>query len=607
MKIFKLISTLFILLIIFTSCEDKVITVPEAIVIEEPVIDDIDISDNFGAEINRNFLGRVIDVNRNPIEGVSIRIGNSAATTDNRGGFIIFNASVFERFAYITATKAGFIQGSRALVPNDGVNIVTIMMLDDTVIDTTESGETKTISLSNGASVTLNGEYVDEDGNPYTGTVDVILHHLDPANDDMNIQMPGMLYAGTRNNEEQMLQSYGMLGVELRGANGEELNIAPGSSAEIRIPIDSSLIPTAPSTIILWYFDETKGYWVEDGIATLIGNEYVGTVTHFSFWNCDANFPTVNLCINVTDENGNPLANQTLTLSFNDYPYPRQGITNELGQVCGLIPSNEALELNAFDYEICGENSIFTSNIGPFSEDSEIAITIPSGIDVISETVTGTFNKCDGNAVTNGYVLLTYGDQIFTNIVSDGSFEINLLRCTDVNAFTIEGIDYDNTQTTGEISYTFTTPTTNLGTINSCNDISEFIQYDIDNGVANILISVDVSAFLMEINPNFNNHPTLNISGNDGANTACFFMESVLADAPYLGTYGFRDFQDGPDVLGFNILECIDMTSNNNNITFNLTNLGEVGEYIDINFAGDYEDFNGGIHTINGVIHVLRD
>ncbi len=46
----------------------------------------------------------------------------------------------------------------------------------------------------------------------------------------------------------------------------------------------------------------------------------------------------------------------------------------------------------------------------------------------------------------------------------------------------------------------------------------------------------------------------------------------------------------------------------NNEITFNLSSFGNsVGEYIDINFGGDYEDYQGVAHTISGVIHVKRD
>ena len=75
---------------------------------------------------------------------------------------------------------------------------------------------------------------------------------------------------------------------------------------------------------------------------------------------------------------------------------------------------------------------------------------------------------------------------------------------------------------------------------------------------------------------------------------------------PHTGTYDNLDYQT-PNDTGISIGECIGISENNNNITYNVTALGNVGEYIDINFSGDYEDYNGNSHSISGIIHVLRD
>ncbi len=610
MKLIK--YSIFVLGFLFLSaCVDSEITVPfveNEQEIEEPT--NIDLSDNFGLDITRSFIGNIIDINNNPVENVEIKIGSKTATTDNNGVFIINNASVFEKFAYVVANKSGYVHGSRTLVPTDGVNKVTIMLLEENIIDTTQSGIITTISLSNGATVKLNGDYKDENGNAYTGSVDVILHHLDPADDNMFNQMPGMLYAATTNNEEVMLESFGMLAIELRGSNGEDLNIANDSTAEITIPLDSALLADAPSTIPLWYFDEVRGYWIEDGQAILQGDKYVGTVTHFSFWNVDIWVPTVSLCINVTDENGNPIANQLITLHNPDLTYPTSsGITNENGQVCGLIPLDMSLLLNAISYDICGNNPILTTNIGPFSTDVEVDIVITTSSDIISESVIGNFTNCDGNAITNGYIILNYGNNTFFDTVNDGIFEINLFRCNDENTFSLEAIDLINFQSSGEINYTFNTPSTDLGNISSCNDIEEFIQYTIDDGIEEFLAITNITASFVENDPtNPTSLPTITIYTNS---QDCFYLEGRLYQSPYIGVYDAPVDSNNDDSIwdevGFYIGECIGMSTTNDNVIYNLTNLGEIGEYIDINFAGDYEDFNGNPHTITGVIHVIRD
>ncbi len=573
-------------------------------------------SEYFGDEVSRDFLGTVIDKNNNPIEGVTITVGNQSVTTDINGTFILNEASVHQRFGYLKAEKAGYIHASRSMVPSNGFNKINIMMLEANVVGTVISGSMSTVALPNGSSVSFEGEFITSDGNPYSGSVDVIMHHLDPTDQDMELQMPGMLYAQNDDGAERMLQTLGMLAVELRGSNGEELNIAQDSFSEIKIPVDNSLLQTAPNSIPLWYFDESGGYWKEEGEATLNGNVYTGQVSHFSFWNCDIPVETVNLCVLTTDQEDNPIGNLVVSVSSNSYG-TTSSLTNTNGTICGLVPKNENLELNIFNNDICGDAPIYTQSIGPFTTDSNITIIIPDDPDIIYETVTGIFNDCDGNPVTEGYVQLTYGNQTYVDLVDDGIFEIKLSRCSNDNTFSITGTDYTNLQSTSEINYTFTTPTTNIGTISACNSIDEFIYINIDNSITytfdsnNLNFSFNWASFI-ENDSTWNYGPQIEVFAIN--NEFDFRIEGFLNKSSYLRTYIYNYPYPiyGGDIVpdGFFIFmpwTDFDISGSNNNIIFNLTTLGEIGEYIDINFSGDYEDSIGNIHTINGVVHMLRD
>jgi len=560
-------------------------------------------SEYFGNQISRDFLGNVIDTNTNPIEGVTVTIGDQTATTDNNGVFLINNANVNERFGYVKAEKAGFIHGSRSVVPSNGTNKITIMLLEANVVGTVNSGASETVTMGNGSSVSFDGNFIKEDGTEYSGSVDVIIHHLDPTDEDMPMQMPGMLYAENEDGAERMLQTLGMLAVELRGSAGEDLNLAEGSTSELKIPVDASLMGIAPTTIPLWYFDEDKGYWKEEGQATLQGNMYVGTVTHFSFWNCDIPAEAITLCVTTTDPENNILNNLYVTITSVTFG-TRGGYTNDNGEVCGFVPSDETLELNVYSYDDCGESPLHTESVGPFNADSNISVIVPNDSDIIQETVIGVFNTCNGDPVTDGYVQVTYGNQTFTDAVDNGNFEINMLRCDDNNTFSIKGSDYVNLQTTDSISYTFTTPLTNIGTITACNAVTEFIQYTIDDADA-VFIFENIDATFLENGPNTNS-PTLTIFGSTNDQQTCYYMQGNLNDPDYEGDYDYLDFNDINDT-GFFIGECLSVSNTNNMISFNLNTLGNVGEYIDINFSGAYEDYNNQPHTITGVIHVLRD
>jgi hypothetical protein len=597
----NLILMLLLSMMMITSCE-KDDGNPNGGEPQENIPDSF--SEYFGNDISRNFLGNVIDTNKNPIEGAIITIGNETATTDSNGVFIINNANVKERFGYIKAEKAGYIHGSRSVVPSNGTNKVTIMLLEETVVGTVSSGSSETVTLGNGSSVNFDGNFIKEDGTAYDGSVNVIMHHLDPTDEDMPQQMPGMLYAENEDGAERMLQTLGMLAVELRGSGGEDLNLAEGSTSEIKIPVDASLMGIAPATIPLWYFDEANGYWKEEGQATLQGNMYVGTVTHFSFWNCDIPAEAVTLCITATDENQEQLNNLWVSITSATFG-TTYGYTNENGEVCGYVPSNESLVLNVYGYEYCDDIPLYTETFGPFTTDSSIFVAVPPSADIISETVVGVFNTCNGDPVSDGYVQLTYANETFIDQVSDGDFEVNVLRCEDNNTFSIRGTDYVNLQTTDSINYTFTTPLTNIGTISACNSITEFIEYSIDDGES-VLVFENINANFYEEGGQNTNGPSIDIFGGNNNQDSCFYLYSALNEDDYLGTYDNLDWTV-PNDTGFFIGECLSVSNTDNNIIYNLTSLGAVGEYIDINFSGTYLDYNNEPHSITGVVHVLRD
>lgn len=587
----------------FTSCNDD----PTGNGITTPTTPSTTIMENFGNQVNSDFMGRVVDPQNNPISGAMIQIGNSTTDTDNNGVFILKNIQVYEKFAYIKAEKPGFIHGSRSLVPTSGINKVKIMLLPQTVTETVSSGITETVSLANGASVDLAGAYSKSDGTEYNGDVQVTLHFLNPTDENMEQQMPGMLLAQNIQNEARMLETLGMLAVELRGDNGEKLNLLEGTIATISIPLDPETLAGAPNEIPLWYFDEDNGYWIEEGSATLQGTKYVGMVSHFSFWNCDIPTEYVNICLNIFDTNSNPLSNIRINIE-SEFNGTGTGITNEDGEVCGIVPANQILNLKYYYYNYCNDQEIPNSagSVGPLSQDTTLDIVLDSSeVTEQLEVITGVFNTCDGSAVVNGYVEGSLeGGAPFYSIVTDGVFEINILSCYEESTLSITGYDYDNLQTTGEISYTLTSPETNLGIISACNSVEEFIQYRIDDEPVKYIFSnieVSIQGNYLEI------IYTGDDTGNDWEN--CFWIRGNL-DSGYPnfeGTYSYG--YSNNDSSFYFVEECPAYPSETNNeITFNLSSFGSaIGEYIDINFGGDYEDYQGISHTISGVIHVKRD
>jgi len=552
-------------------------------------------SQNFGNEVSRDFIGQVVDTNNNPIQGVTIKIGSSTTQTDVNGVFIINNADVFQRFAFIKATKSGYIDGSRSMVPTDGRNNVKIMMLPNTPLQTIQSSVASEIALPSGTKVVFDGAFEDANGNDYSGSVQVAMFHLTPTDENINQLMPGMLYAQRENNQQVLLETFGKINVELRGSAGQKLNLKEGHTAEITIRIDDSQLATAPNTIPLWHFDEEKGYWKEEGVATKIGNKYVGEVSHFSWWNCDAPFPLVTLTVTIVDANGNGISNVGVGLIANGNTWPVMGYTNNNGQVSGLVPSNQTMVLNVYpDYYSCNSsNVIYTTSIGPFTANTTLPnIVINNSPTTMSSNVVGNLVKCNNTNVTNGYVILNRSGGYSISPVTNGAFSFNEIYCPSNTQFTLKGYDLENLQTTDSIAYNFTAPITSIGNLQACTAVDEFISYQIDGGAPVFLIQQVSGGLSLQGSINQNGLYLSGFSANGGL--------YIWGSTNVPGIYTTAQFSMEGNGVGY-----ISSTSTNT-LQFNLNQVGAVGQYIDMTFSGTFTDSTG-LHTLNGVAHVIRD
>ncbi|MEI3800606.1 MULTISPECIES: hypothetical protein [unclassified Chitinophaga] len=592
----SLLPLLVLLLLLAISCKKNNSDHPHP-----PIKDSVSAGDfarNFGNEVSRDFIVQLVDVSNNPVPGATVTIGTSTTQTNPDGIAIIKNAGVYERFAYIRAAKTGFMEGSRALMPSTSTNVIKIMMLPSHITATVNSGVTSDVSLSNGTRITFDGNFKTLTGTAYTGAVSVIVNSLEASDNNLFAKMPGMLYAQNAAGDAKLLETYGMINVELLGSAGQKLQIS--NKAQIEMNITAAQLSVAPATIPLWHFDETLGYWKEAGVANKVGNKYIGEVAHFSWWNFDIPLATspVQLQIKVVDPASNPLANVKTVLfrtggayaSYADY-------TLFNGTVTGTVPQNEVLTLKLYD--ICG-NVIYTQNIGPFTANSNILPDIVLNLPATQvATINGSLKKCNNTNVTNGYVSINYGQQTFFTLINNGAFSFQTIVCS-ADPVTIFGEDADNHQNTGTLNYSITSPTTNIGNIPACNTSAESITYAIDGGVTKI-IAANITASATG--------NSFSITGNTpGHMDAVDIQGNSITPGTYSTLSGFQIYGNG---LSTNI----NPVFNTFNITYNLVNVGAVGQYIDVSFSGTYNEIvmtgmNMGYnlsHSISGTAHVIRD
>ncbi|MFN9960451.1 MAG: hypothetical protein ACK55I_45795, partial [bacterium] len=108
----------------------------------------------------------------------------------------------------------------------------------------------------------------DLSGNAYAGPVSVSMTWINPTDPNLPDIVMGDLRGITTGGEERGLETFGMIGVELKGSSGQDLKVKLGQKADLLFHIPASIQGNAPATIDLWHYDEAKARWVQEGKAT---------------------------------------------------------------------------------------------------------------------------------------------------------------------------------------------------------------------------------------------------------------------------------------------------------------------------------------------------
>ncbi|HCF63216.1 MAG TPA: hypothetical protein DEU93_02765, partial [Chitinophagaceae bacterium] len=210
-----------------------------------------------------------------PVQGATVKMGASTTTTDEFGFFEIINAQVVKNAAVITVQQPGYFNAIKTFAVESGRKHQTrIQLIPRVVIGSIDAATGGVASDANGMKVELPAAGVVNatTGVAYTGIVQVAAHWIDPSSSALTATMPGDLRALNSEGLMRTLITYGMIKVELTGSGGEKLQIANGKKSKLTFPLPATMSGSAPASIPLWYFDEDKGLWIEEGAATRVGN-----------------------------------------------------------------------------------------------------------------------------------------------------------------------------------------------------------------------------------------------------------------------------------------------------------------------------------------------
>ncbi len=433
--------------------------------------------------VTATIKGVVVNENEVPVIGATVTLGNNTVTTNATGAFEFRNKTMSANNAHIKVAKSGYFNGNRTMMISAGrTHLTRIKLIPKPITGTVNAASGGAVNLASGGKVTFPANaFIDASGAAYTGTVNVSMAWINPTANDLAQTMPGDLRGINTIGGERALETYGMLGVEITNTSGQQIKLGAGKTAELRFPIPAALLASAPLSIPLWDFDEASGRWKEEGTANKVGSEYVGNVSHFSFWNCDVPANFVNLCVTVLSPNNQPLNNVPVRIRKANSPaVTATGYTDSAGVNCGAVFKNEPLILEVLDR--CG-NVVYTQNIGPYSSNASVTVTatIPAANML---TLTGTLLNCSNAPVTTGSVLITTtgGHSYNAAVNASGVFTVSLLNCNNsIINYTVQGVDNATLQFSAPTAGSGSSGSTALGNIVACGTTaSEYIQATVD-------------------------------------------------------------------------------------------------------------------------------
>ena len=556
---------LILTLSVFFSCQ-KDISIEDG----GPVVTPPDLS----TKISSSISGFVTDENDAAVKGATVQFGTSSITTDKYGYFEAKNVQVVKEAAVVTVSKPGYFKGIKTYMAKEGkAAFFRIKLIPKTTVGNINASSGGTVTIANGLSIKLPaGGIVNAATNTtYTGTVNVAACWINPTATDLNQIMPGDLRGINTAGSLKLLQTFGMAAVELTGASGELLQIATGQKATLILPIPSSLLASAPATIPLWYFDEAKGLWKEEGSAVKTGNSYVGEVSHFSFWNWDVPGNYVQFDCTLKDVAGNPVPYVKVIITVAGTYNFGMGHTDLSGFVGGAIPNNAQLVLEVYPLNYCS-SPVYTQTFTTTNTNISLGvITMPAGS---TATVAGTVTNCNNSPVTNGNILM--GNNGFNRypLSNTGSFIFSTLICSNSVPVTLVAEDQAAQQQSAVINTNLVTGTNNIGNLQACNiSNAEFINYSI-NGTS---YSITVPPDTIHTYPYYGNNVLFmvinggQIAGNNSASIYINFAGVAVNSLQPLLDFGASQSSN----LSFQ-----------NPISVLITEYGAIGEFVSGNFTG---------------------
>lgn len=525
--------------------------------------------------------GIVVDDNNQPISRAEIHFKNQVYYSDDNGMFMLPEMQVDATRTFIICKKEGYFNSPRGTQTVDGgLTYFIIRLIKKTNIKQFSAANGINTTIDNGAKVEIPAAgIVTANGQAYSGTVIMTSRYIDPTVSNFSEYMPGGdLEAISINNQEVELYSYGATEVLLEGNGQQKLQLKPGIEATITFPIAASQLANAPATVPLWYFDEQKEKWIEEGTANRQGNVYVGKVKHFSSWNVDRPTPKAKVYGQVSYCDGSPARGINVSIGGETV------ITDHKGNYEVTVFAEEPM-VGLADYAYDHSLGHVSKNISALAEGERRKVDFRFECIGMLE---GTAYDCEGLAVEPGMIIARWSTG-FGSVTTDasGKFKLTVPGNTDI---TISGLGVNGSVLSGK---TITTPASGNSKLDSlllCDHPGSLldgeVEFTLDGGGYNnqtVTLKNNLAIIPDAVYHRLDNETHLNKTGTNGFGFGALFegqQKGTFPDAMVFVVYA-KENPGGPS-------ENITFTPAEDKVTFTVTQYGAVGEMISGTFSGTF-------------------
>lgn len=370
------------------------------------------------------------------IANMKVSTGSQSTMTDSNGTYLIgVDNPLLERVVIDVEGDGYALTNKIVSVNSERITVLNVDMLATGASVEFDPSQNYTINVNNSiASVRIEADsLVRSNGSSPVGLVTADITPIDPAI-DISL-MPGDMMSVNSSGELSPIASFGALTVDFKDSAGNDLDLASGTTATIKIPV-SSRGQVLPSTIPLFYFDNEKAAWVEEGTATLSDDKsyYEGSVTHFTTWNADYLYDYVTIKGCVQDSNTSQrLANATVDLIGKNYNGANIAVTDADGN----------FEITAMENAI----SLITARLNG---------QVSNTLSIPTETTDITLDECLFIGTAPLKVRLTWGENpsdLDTHVIGPNDYHIWYVNLGDY-AIDFAELDVDDVSSYGPEVFT---------------------------------------------------------------------------------------------------------------------------------------------------------